>query len=27
MVESPNMMSIYNGNFTTDESGEATIKP
>jgi hypothetical protein len=27
MVESPNTMSIYNGNFTTDESGEVTIKP
>jgi hypothetical protein len=25
-VESPDMMNIYNGNVTTDENGEATIK-
>jgi len=25
LVESPDMMSIYNGNVTTDETGEATI--
>ncbi|PYT04499.1 MAG: hypothetical protein DMF60_15165, partial [Acidobacteria bacterium] len=25
-VESPDMMNIYNGNITTDENGDATIK-